>query len=363
MNFVIKKMVFLFGLGFIALAISSCSIPRSAALKQEVLTGGEFSSRTFDVVPVNNRTIQNIENWSNGIEFKAPGLGSLNGSVHEIVIRPSDKLLVSVWDNSGVPLFGAENISGQAKIGLSVVNQIGEVFLPYIGTVTVGDLTVAEARALVNNLYRELLPSAQVQLTHNPGPKNSVTLVSPSTSSSIPLLSDSDTLLDVVANSGSPLPGNKNMNISVFRGGKRYSSPLSEVVEIPELNVQVEPQDRVLILNDKRYFIVLGASNSQRVIDFPRDEVSALEAISDAGGLKEDRADISGILVFRVVNDPKTNRSKNIVFVVDLTNVDGLFSANAFPLESGDLLLATESPITAITTLLNFVGLPSRAFR
>ena len=45
-----------------------------------------------------------------------------------------------------------------------------------------------------------------------------------------------------------------------------------------------------------------------------------------------------------------------VVFTLDLTSADGLFSARNFHLAQGDLVLVTESPITSVQTVFGLVG-------
>jgi polysaccharide biosynthesis/export protein len=45
-----------------------------------------------------------------------------------------------------------------------------------------------------------------------------------------------------------------------------------------------------------------------------------------------------------------------VVFTLDLTSADGLFSAGQFRIHSGDLVYATESPVTRAQTILSLIG-------
>jgi polysaccharide export outer membrane protein len=45
-----------------------------------------------------------------------------------------------------------------------------------------------------------------------------------------------------------------------------------------------------------------------------------------------------------------------VVFTLDLTSADGLFSAGQFPILSGDLVYATESPVTTAQTVFSILG-------
>ncbi len=45
-----------------------------------------------------------------------------------------------------------------------------------------------------------------------------------------------------------------------------------------------------------------------------------------------------------------------MVFVIDLTSADGLFSAAEFILQNKDIVMVAESPITSTQTVLGMVG-------
>ena len=110
------------------------------------------------------------------------------------------------------------------------------------------------------------------------------------------------------------------------------------------------------------FFLSLGAAGSEDVHPFPRDELSALEAISIIGGVSDNRANPKGILVLRdypasmVRPDGSGPPHERVVFTLDLTSADGLFSAGQFPIMSGDLVYATESRLTSAQTVLSILG-------
>jgi polysaccharide biosynthesis/export protein len=45
-----------------------------------------------------------------------------------------------------------------------------------------------------------------------------------------------------------------------------------------------------------------------------------------------------------------------VVFTLDLTTADGLFSAGQFPILSGDLVYATESRLSSTQSILSVLG-------
>ena len=93
-----------------------------------------------------------------------------------------------------------------------------------------------------------------------------------------------------------------------------------------------------------------------------RDQISAMDAVSIMGGLQDSKADPKGILILReypasaVSSGVRGPRQTRVVFTVDLTTADGLFSARNFQINPGDLLIATESPVKSALTISNIVG-------
>ena len=74
------------------------------------------------------------------------------------------------------------------------------------------------------------------------------------------------------------------------------------------------------------------------------------------------RGDPQGILILREYPDSAVRagvrgpRQTRVVFTLDLTNSDGLFSARNFEIAPKDLVLVTESPVTNTRTILGLIG-------
>jgi polysaccharide export outer membrane protein len=89
----------------------------------------------------------------------------------------------------------------------------------------------------------------------------------------------------------------------------------------------------------------------------------AQDALALMGGIDDARANPQGVLILReyrnqdvrsnVTDGPSHTR---VVFTLDLTTADGLFSAGNFLIHPHDLVLATESPVNSATTVLGILG-------
>ncbi|WP_338050496.1 hypothetical protein [Roseovarius dicentrarchi] len=84
--------------------------------------------------------------------------------------------------------------------------------------------------------------------------------------------------------------------------------------------------------------------------------------MSIIGGLSESRANPKGVLVLRdysvsALRPDGTGPSKpQVVFAFDITSADGLFAARKFQIQPEDTVMATESAVASVRTVLGLVG-------
>jgi polysaccharide export outer membrane protein len=168
----------------------------------------------------------------------------------------------------------------------------------------------------------------------------------------LPLLDANVTITTVLAQAGGIPPNMTNPQINLQRGGKLYTIAAERLLAQPELDTTLMGNDKIFVQPDPRYFLSLGAAGREAVIDFPRDTVTTLEAMSMIGGVNQDMANPKAVLILRAYPSaavraaPKQGPPKaQMVFAFDLTNADGLFSAGAFLIEDRDVVLVTQSPL------------------
>ena len=170
------------------------------------------------------------------------------------------------------------------------------------------------------------------------------------------------TLLSLLSQGGGVRSDLINPQVRLFRGSKSYRTSLSRIFADPALDTTLQGGDRVIIEDDKRSFLSLGATGSEARHAFLNDNMTALDALAIVGGVSDSRADPKGVLILR--NYPKSALHTDgsgppkdrVVFTIDLTSADGLFSAGQFELMPDDLVYATESPVTTAVTIFSLLG-------
>ncbi|WP_254693179.1 polysaccharide biosynthesis/export family protein [Sulfitobacter sp. SK011] len=278
------------------------------------------------------------------------------------MIRPGDSLDLLVWDSGENSLLtGAEQ--RVATLPSIRVSESGSIFVPYVGKVKVSGRTPDSARALIQRQVEAIVPSAQVQLAMAEGRANSIDLVGGVNNPGNIVMPDQNfSVLSAISAGGGVSSTLENPQVKLVRGQKIYATSVDRLYDNPSLDTRLRGGDKVIVEGDRRYFLSLGAAGREAQFSFNRDDVSALDALAIIGGVNDSRADPQGILILREysstalsdgIRGPEKTR---VVFTLDLTTSDGLFSAGNFHLLSGDLVLATESPITNTRTILGLVG-------
>ncbi len=341
---------------------AGCSLPHGAPQQSTVLAGSEAKDAPFAVVAVNAENLPYFSHWPNSsgsLGYSWLGNGGGSGTVS---IKPGDTLDVVVWDSQQNSL-----LANQAQKTVDIkglrVSPAGDIFLPYVEEVHVAGLTAEEVRDTLQTELEPIVPAAQVQVAITPGNGNIVDLVSGvQNPGRFPITEPGLTVLSLVSQGGGISPDLRNPIVRLQRGGHTYTVPSNVLFENPSMNVEVRGGDKVVVQEDQRYFIALGASGREEMTYFPKDEVSALDALALIGGLNDTRADLRGVLVMReypadaVRADGSGPPRRQVVFSFDLTNVDGLFAARNFKINPRDVVLATESPVQSATTIFGLMG-------
>lgn len=346
----------------IVLGLAGCEIlPRGAAVEREIVQAAEGETTDFAVHAVTREFLTVLDDWP------SPQPGSLgwiptSGGARTQVIATGDTLEVTIWDSSDSSLLSAP---GQRSVQIQALEVApdGTIFLPYVGDTRVAGMTLQTARQTLHEAIDRIVPSSQVQLAMVEGRTNSVDLIGGvAAPGSYPMPDRNFTLLNLIALGGGVQGALINPQVRLIRAGDIYGTSIARLYANPRLDTLLRGGDQVIVEEDRRYFLSLGAAGQQSQHRFAQDDVSALDAISIIGGVESRRGNPGGVLILReyphsaLRPDAAGPNQARVVFTLDLTSADGLFSARNFHLAQGDLVLVTESPITSAQTIFGLVG-------
>lgn len=348
--------------GLCAIGLVACTLPRGAALQGEITRNQDDIDAPFMVVPINRANLPQLKTWpATGWEghyhwFQAPRGPKSNS------IRPGDQIDLVIWDNQANSLLTSPEQKSVRMDGLRV-SPSGTVFVPYLDEVRISGMSPEGAREKISSELELVVPDAQVQLSFTSGPDNSVDAVrgfrQPGT---YPMPNRNFSILSLISQAGGITDNLENPLVRVIRDSRTFEIRADTLFERASANVVLRGGDKVVVEEDDRYFVALGATGNETIVPFDRETITAVEALALLGGLTDNRANPQGVLILReyetrqLRSDGAGPNREQVVFTIDLTSADGLFAANKFQVNPKDLVVATESPVSSVRTIFSLVG-------
>lgn len=283
-------------------------------------------------------------------------------------IGVGDVLAVTIWESGEGGLFSS-SATKSVSLPEVVVDRSGKISLPYAGLIPVVDASPVDVqqRILEGLNGRAIQPQAVVTIVKN---ESNTVVVNGDVArpGRYPLSLKGDRLLDVIADAGGAKFGAQDTYITFIRGEQRGSQLLREVVDSESENVYVRAGDQIYLTHEPKTYTVLGALARPGVYPFGSARVNLLEAVAGAGGLLDERADSTGLFVFRyeprkvaesVISDWKPVPEGTVVPVVyrvNMRDASAYFFAKAFTIQDKDVIYVANAKGAEIGKVLSMIN-------
>ncbi len=346
---------------FCALTVlASCGLPQVGPNKQQIYAGSVQRSGNAFVVEIDDRVTQ--------ITSATPALGFSEtfrraGKLGSDTIRAGDVLGLTIWE--GTDQGGILTTEGANSTILSdvQVDGAGFIFVPYAGRIKAAGNSPERLRQIITQRLADQTLDPQVEVRRAPGDGSTVSLIGAVGGQGIlPIERPTRTLAAMLAQAGGVSIPPEIAQITVTRGKHQGKIWFQDLYENPELDIALRGGDRILVEEDTREFVALGATGGQAVMRFETQNLSALEAIAQVGGLNASTADPTGVFIMRSETQELANavlgRSdligpQRFVYLLDLTQPNGMFEARDFIIRDGDTLYVTEAPYAQFTKIIS----------
>lgn len=331
--------------------LAACGLPRSGPNKREIFAGSVLQQGDAFVVSVNNR-VTRVTSVVPSYGFSREFLNA--GVMGSDTIRAGDVLQLQIFENvKDEPLLSAagERVSVLTDVQ---VDGAGMVFIPYAGRVKAAGNTPEGLRRLITEKLDTQTPDPQVSIARVAGDGSTVSVTGGVSAQGVyPIEAPTRTLSGMLARAGGIAIRPEVAQVRVIRGKHSAKVWLQDLNENPRLDIALRPGDRIVVEEDRRAFVALGATGTQNRVPFDSQTLSAIEAIAQVGGLNTNFADPTGVFVFR--NEPQEianavlgrndlQGAQRFVYVLDLTQPTGMFQARDFVVRDGDTVYVTEAP-------------------
>jgi polysaccharide biosynthesis/export protein len=233
------------------------------------------------------------------------------------LIGPGDVLNITVYE-AGVSLFGTalrtaaasgttavDTSSSAERLPATRVDDYGYIKVPFIGRMRAAGHTAGELQQMIQSGLRGMSQDPQVLVSIEQSITNSIILAGEvARPGRLVLSTNRESLVDAIALAGGYRGNAKDAVARVQRDGQRFEIRLSDLLDMPQEDLQVAPGDRITLINRPQSFSLLGAPNKADEVVFPRAGLTLAEAVALGGGPNPNAADAGAIFVFRYILRP-----------------------------------------------------------
>ncbi len=342
--------------------LAACQLPKSGPNKSEILAGSTANGGNAFVVEVDDRVTKEtsaIPQFGFSAAFRsAPNLTA-------DTVRPGDVLGLSIWENVDNGLLSVQ-AGAATSLNEVQVDSEGFIFVPYAGRVRAAGNTPEQLRIVITDKLREQTPDPQVEVRRAAGDGSTVSLVGGVASPGIyPIERPTRTLSGMLSRAGGVSVGSDIALVTLIRGDQRGTVWYNDLFSDPKLDVALRAGDRILIEADTRSYVALGATGGQSRVAFDSQDLSALEALAQVGGLQSLSSDPTGIFVLRkereeiaraVMGQPDLQGDQRMIYLLNLTAPNGLFIARDFVIRDDDTIYVTEAPYSQWSKSISLIA-------
>jgi polysaccharide biosynthesis/export protein len=377
--FVGKAMFLLLALSLSACASLGAAGPSSRAVRAAAKTSVDQAN--IKIIDVTDTVTRQVLSASRALSFSeifgdVPPVGSVIGS--------GDVLSVAVWEAPPAALFGTNTSFGMAggvadlgggsvaqrnALPDMMVDSDGFIRMPFVGSIRAAGRTPQQVEREIRARLAGMAHDPQVIISIANNANDSVTVVGDvATNTRMALTPRGERLLDAIASAGGVGQPVGKVTIQITRGERVIALPLERVIRDPSQNIRLQSDDVVTAFYQPYSFTSLGAAGTSAEVNFEATGLTLAQALGRIGGLKDDRANVRGVFIFRLENpaalDPALAATARrtpdgripVIYRVDLSNPATFFVAQSFPIQNKDVLYVSNAPLSDIQ---KFVGIVS----
>ncbi len=245
----------------------------------------------------------------------------------------------------------------------------GNISVPYAGSLRAQGRTATELQTATVDALKDiaLKPQAVVSLVSQRASSFSV-LGDVKGAGRFPALPSGERVLDAIARAGGLIYQGNESWVVFERDKRRVLIPFGAIVDVPENNIFVRPNDMIYVYREPQTFLAFGASGRQGQFPFEAWRVSLAEAVAKANGLTDTQADPGAVFLYR--GEPREVAVKlgvdvsrfdgpivPVIYNLDLRDPAGYFLASKFEIRNKDVIYVSNASSVEGSKFLTYVRL------
>ena len=356
--------------------LSSCStfLSNSGPSKREVDSAeGSSTLKGIQLIDVSDKVVTELLK-SRKLSLFSEVFGSHPNN--DFFVDVGDVIEVMVWESSPKALFGNGSVasivvgggnSNMVSFPPLMVDNNGEVNIPYCGKIPVKKLTISQIENEVIKRLRGRANQPQVIVRMVGNNSSNVTVMGDvNASREFPLSYKNERILNAIASAGGVKQDVNKTSIQLTRGDAVYSLPLEFILRDPKQNIFLKPGDVVTALYKSYSFSVLGATGKNEEVNFEAQGITLAQALARVGGLNDNRANTEGVYIFRLEKQGALDLGKRklvytpdgripVIYRIDMRDPTSFFNAQSFPIENRDVLFVANSSQAQLQKFLSLI--------
>lgn len=332
------------------LFLSGCGLPRSGPWMEEISDpDGAASMRLVEVTP----DVAAATRVAGQASF--PEALLRQPVVDASTLTTGDGVDVTIWESDELRMF-PPGPTGAAQLGEVVIDQAGDMYLPYLGRIPAAGHSLASLRELISLRLRGLIISFDVELrlTDRKG-KFVVVQGDVAKPGTYPIEQSTRRLSGLLSLAAPNAQQPELLAVTHVRDGQAHSVRLADIYLDPLQDIALYPEDKIIAATVNEHAVVLGAAGVQGRVALSTRNYSVIDALGEAHGLNDATAYPKGVYVLRRTPADDAG-SMTTLYHFDLTRPDQLASAGLFRISDGDLLYISDAPYTKVQKVMSVFG-------
>lgn len=304
------------------------------------------------------------------------------GSPGPMAINVGDSLRITIYEEKAGGLFIPQEAGVRPGNFVNLPDQIvdtsGGVIVPYVGKVEVVGKSPLQVANFITEQLRSRAINPQVVVTYGERDGSKISVLGDVNGAQQHALNfDGERILDAIARAGGPRFQPYETYVTLQRAGVKSTRLLDDLIQEPDKNVFLQPNDTLYLYRQPSTFSVFGAVGRSGEYPFERRRVSLAQALGKASGLDSFRANAGEVYVYRVL--PKAWMSSLLtaagvqrdvlydfpqqvptLFRFNLRETEGFHLTQNFEIQDQDVIYVADADTVNLQKLLAVI-LPSSA--
>jgi polysaccharide biosynthesis/export protein len=306
----------------------------------------------FDVIDL---TPTSVVAYRPPASVDSPSVTSNLSAGARVSVAPGDVLKVRIFEPYEGSIFPTIQRPG-ADLGTQRVTDEGTINIPYVGTVSVSGLDLSQIEQRIAGQLKGKAQDPQV-IVEFVADRTHTVMVSGDVKNPgrISILEGTRSVVDAINRAGGPFNVQAaQVEVVVRRRGQVIlSAQYSDLLAGADIGIQ--KNDEIVVRPNSRTFAVLGAVQKSGNVDLTKANLTLLEALGQVGGLSDERANKTGVFVFRLGDIQNNPGARARVFRLDLGQPVSIFVAQQFGMQARDVVYVTNAPLYEYNKILTAI--------